>query len=367
MMLRRVLLPLLVACSGADTTELESIDTPMRATPGAEAPPPRSASAELRDPRGSFAPGTTQHSGDTSLPASATSSDTRLPGPDSRTTERPVSSTPSDSSTPSVPAAAPDAGAPAPAPLPCTLRLEWNTLELSNAECQALSAVPEATLAVWDGTQLRLLGSDWTVEDDRLERTRRCRHSSGQLWRFAEHVALAAPLPTDHCPATAIEASYAYDECPLLSPGTVCAPDEPSACQLRAMLRLTPLDGDPDPEALREALARPELEQSCRPVGSDPRQPSSEGERCFDGECAAGLFCSRELGGSCAALGEGTCTPAPTSAECSGTSQTLCLCSDPPLPLEQLPPFDPSLPDALPTNTCFAHALGLSVIECPPG
>jgi hypothetical protein len=254
---------------------------------------------------------------------------------------------------------------------PCLLRLEWSRLEASHPDCSSLSDLPAAELALWDGAHLSVLGAEWTLEDGRIERTRRCQHDTGQLWRFEEHVALAVALPALGCPDAPIEASYGYDECPLLSPGTVCAAGEPSACQLSATLRLVPV-----PAAAATAVENPllengersasEREASCRPVGRDPRRPITTGERCYDGECSAGLFCSRELAdGACAALGEGTCLPAPTSFDCGTTREALCTCTEPPTPLETLPLFDPTRPDALTPNTCTAHALGLSVMACP--
>jgi hypothetical protein len=272
-----------------------------------------------------------------------------------------VSPTPSEASDDVVPPGAnTDAGTSVSAP-PCTLRLDWTTLAPSHAGCTSLSALPEAALAVWDGARLLLLGAEWTFEGGRLERTRRCMHGEGRLWRFEERLVLVDALPPDRCPEAPIAATYVYDECPLLSPGVVCAADEPSACQLSGTLTLTPVSELADPEA----LAAPEIEASCRPVGRDPRRPAADGERCYDGECAAGLFCSRENGdGSCAPLGEGRCLPAPLSFDCGSQGEDLCTCGDPPMPLSALPLFDPTLPDALPVNTCTAHALGLSITAC---
>lgn len=341
-----VALVLLQACSSADTTSLAGGEPLAGGAPGATAFVPASRAAEGRrrtassGAAGATASGADAASRGSALDVRAASADAGAAG---------------DSTPPPQ-----DAGSAA-GPLPCTLRLEWTRLVASHEGCQPLSSLPEAELAVWDGSRLTLLGGEWAIDDDRFARTRRCRHRDGQLWRFAERAELAESLPSLRCPGEPVEASYVYDECPLLSPGTVCAAAEPSACQITATLRLIPAAGD-----AAEAFAAPELEASCRPVGRDPRQPVAAGERCYDGECDAGHFCSRELGdATCAALGEGTCAPAPTSFDCGDTTEDLCLCTEPPLSLRALPPFDPARPDALAPNTCNAHALGLSVSACP--
>lgn len=269
-----------------------------------------------------------------------------------------------DAGAPVSPAApSPDAGS---LPLPCTLRVEWQSWQASHTGCESASGLGGAALAVWDGTALLMIGEEWLPEGNLLERTRRCVHTERTLWRFHERLVLARALPTERCPALPVTASYSYEECPLLSPGTVCAAAEPSACRFSGSVTLTPLAAAAGPDA----LASPPREASCRPVGQNPRRPVQAGQRCYDGECAAGYFCSRELtGGTCAPLGEGVCSPAPALGECGDVAQAVCLCTTPPSPLRALGLFNSASPpgDAPAANTCTAHALGISVIACPPG
>jgi hypothetical protein len=236
----------------------------------------------------------------------------------------------------------------------CSWSVTWSNVSSSHEGCVAWSDTLKTTTAESNATTLFFVGDSWPLAERTFERLRAC---PAEGWRYGERLVVVGAWPGDNCNAN-VELVYTYDECPAVSP-YVCAAGDRSACAFQGRVTLTP----------RTGAAAPSRANDCRPVGLGQRARRL-GEACWPGECEAGLFCDdARADGSCSALGDGVCAPAPTLSSCGTEIEDLCWCADPPVPLIQIPLFQGigTSPDgsSLNPNHCTAQALGFSVVPCP--
>lgn len=232
---------------------------------------------------------------------------------------------------------------------PCALAVAWSGITFSHPNCESLSGIFDARSAVWDGSRLALSGESWEPIDGRLERLRTRGRGDGSCWRFGESLDWHVTWPVDQCPATALSASYRYEECPLFEGTDVCSATEPTACAVTALATFTPVA-----QAVVDTPVDAPEDIGCRNLGLDPpRRPAAAGAACFPPwTCAAGHFCSNEQDDGSCALGAAVCQPAPAFDTCGADTEPVCFCGNPAEPLD--------------ANVCQLHSLGISLETCLP-